>query len=155
MGRSVYFFCTAADNQLLSEEAIRVGLRMYPILMSQEEIQTSDDPIDGPFCYLSVVPRSETHPYGDPPIIGPATDPLLDSMRAYYKPPTLVMGRIYWSDDVPELAKITKPYFLKLFKWIKKQWHRNADGQYMGWEAKKLHDSGQAQLAYLVLKPRE
>ena len=98
--------------------------------------------IDGPFCYLSLVPISELHPYGKPPQrVTDAKDPMLGFMRGYFRDPYLVLGHIHWSDDVAALAAQTKPYFQKLHYWIKREWEPYGN-LYIGPEAKNLIAKG-------------
>ena len=58
------------------------------------------------------------------------------------------MGWIQCSNDAPELFKLTKPYCTKLAKWMKKNWEKNSDGQFVGPEARQLLAEG-AKIAYL------
>lgn len=62
-------------------------------------------------------------------------------MRAYFKSPYLVLGHIYWSNDVPSLAAQTKPYYQKLARWIRKEWEKVGDF-YFGSEAMRLAGKG-------------
>jgi hypothetical protein len=84
---------------------------------------------------------SQLHPYGNPLRISGATDPVMRFMRAYFKDPYLVLGHVYWSNDVPGLAAQTKPYYQKLARWIRKEWEKAGDF-YFGPEAKRLADKG-------------
>jgi hypothetical protein len=121
---------------------------MYPILMSQPEDPPDYDPASGPFSYLSFQTREELHPYGNPPGIGPATDPLLQFMLPYFKPPDLlVIGRLYCSNDHKGYFQMTRPYFMKLRAWIRKNWKKLPTRQYIGPEAEALVEQG-ARLAY-------
>jgi hypothetical protein len=148
MGSSVYVFAAQQDNERFCEFASSLGLRIYPILMEQPELAPSDDPGDGPFCWLSPLARGQLHPYGKRPGIGDATDPLIEYMRPYFRAPDLlVIGRVYCSSDVKELHVIRKPYFSKLAKWIRSHWQRLPTGQYIGPEAMKLKEGG-VKLAY-------
>ena len=148
MGLSLYYFAGPRDNQALSEFARSLGLRIFAILAEKPEIMPSDDPSVGPFCYLCPVPREELHPYGSPPGIGPATDPLIDFWRSYFhRPDALVIGRLYCSDDVPDLFRITKPYFSKLAKWVRGKWEKLPEGQFIGPEGQSLLEKG-VKLAY-------
>lgn len=142
LGRGIYFFADTTDNQQLCDYAASIGLHLYPPLADARELTSSDDPTDRPFCFLSPVPKESLHPYGNPRIIGTATDPLLEFLRSYHHGSHLVIGRIHWSDDVPDLAKETKPFFLMLTKWIQKHWEKLPDGQYVGPNAKSRMDGG-------------
>jgi hypothetical protein len=109
----------------------------------------SDDPADGPFCYLSVLAPHELSPYGDPPVkVSDATDPLLRYMRPYFKNPYPVLGHIHWSDDIAELAAQTKPYYQRLARWIRRHWTKYGDF-YLGPEAIRLRERG-AQLVNVL-----
>ena len=147
MGLSIYVFAGPQDYRALSEHARSCGLRFYPTLLMHPEEKLEDDPSNRPFAYLSLRPREELHPYGNPPGIGPATDPLLELMKPYLKDSTLVIGQLYCSDDNPQLFMVTKPLFSKLASWIKKHWQKLPTGQYIGPEAKLLMDQG-TKLAY-------
>lgn len=147
MGLSIYLFAGPTDSRCLCELCQSVGLRMYPILMNQPEMVPTDDPAARPFCFLSFLAREELHPYGNPPRISDATDPLLELMFPYFKNNLLVIGRIFCSNDVPDLFRITKPWFRKLAKWIRGNWEKLPTGQYVGPEAKSLLEAG-AKLAY-------
>jgi hypothetical protein len=139
MGSIVSFYCGEKDNQALHEYAESIGLSIVPPTLDRP---VDTDPVLGPFCFLSVVPKGTLSPYGNPPIkISDATDPVIGFMRAYYKNPYLVLGDIYWSDDVPDYAKQTKPYYQKLAKWIKREWEKYGDF-YIGPEARVLLDKG-------------
>ena len=147
MGLSIYLFAAPADTRAFCDFAASLELSMYPILMGQAEVMASSDPSLGPFCYLSPVPRERLHPYGNPERIGPATDPLIEFMRPYVEDRTLVIGRLYCSDDVPGLYAISRPIFHRLAKWIRSNWERLPTGQYIGPEAQSLRAEG-FELAY-------
>ena len=139
MGSSVAFYCGDSDIAALQEYALSLGLNIVPPTL---DIGVSEDPSEGPFCYLSVIPKDKLSPYGESAIkVSDATDPLIGFMRAYFKNPYLVLGHIYWSDDVPDLAKRTKPFYQKLVRWIQKEWGKFGDF-YIGPEAKSLFDKG-------------
>lgn len=147
MGKAIYLFAGPADNRALTDFALSIGLRVLAPLYADGDISSSN-PAKGPFCFLSLVPHGATHPYGNPLGIGPATDPLIEFMRSYFKDPYLVMGRIYCSLDSKRLAEKTVPYYSKLARWIRKNWERNSDRQYVGPHAKQLIEQG-AIIAYL------
>jgi hypothetical protein len=147
MGLSVYLFAGPKDYRAFSEYSRSTGLRMYSILVDQPEETSPENPSLYPFVYLSPHAREELHPYGQPPGIGPATEPLLELMKPYFKDNVLVIGRIYCSNDLPQLFAVTKPWFMRLRKWIKNEWERLPTGQYIGPEAKELEHKG-AKLAY-------
>jgi hypothetical protein len=65
MGSSICFFCGSSDNDNLQNFAMSLGLHLISMKIDNE---VSWDPSLGPVCYLSVVPKSELHPYGNPPI---------------------------------------------------------------------------------------
>ncbi len=114
--------------------------------------KTAGEPREaGPFCYLSPLPQNELHPYGEPKVlVSDATDPIMRFMRAYYKTPYLVLGHVYWSNDVPRLASITRPYFQQIARWIRREW-RKPDGwdSYCGPEAQSLLESGAQPVNFL------
>ncbi|RUL78248.1 hypothetical protein [Dyella choica] len=141
MGRSIGFYCGSSDLEFLQRFSTSIGLHILAPLIDRE---LSADPVDGPFCYLSVVSGSELHPFGHPPVrLTDARDPLLAYMRAYFKNPYLVAGHIGWSDDVATLAVQTRPYFEKISRWMKKEWGRLPGGDYyVGPEARSLIDKG-------------
>jgi hypothetical protein len=148
MGQGIYFFAAPHDNRILCEYAESIGLRLLPPLVEQSEIRASDDPVTGPFCYLSPLPRDQLHPYGIRPLIGPATDPLIEFLRSYFRPPDLlVMGRLFCSDDVPAFCRVTNKYYTCLTKWIRENWKKMPEGQYIGHQAQHLLENGVA-LAY-------
>lgn len=140
------FFAGPEDDRRLCEYAASLGLSVLPMLWGREK---PGDPKEYPACFLSALPSEKLHPYGNPPVIGPATDPLLEFTRSYYTAPFLVAGRIYWSDDAELLAKETKGYFAKLSSWIKKRWHRRSDGYFVGPDGERLLREGLAQVTYL------
>lgn len=148
MGQSVCFFAGPGDNQALCEYALSIGLKIQPPLVGEPAVSPTDDPSAGPFCYLTPVPESELHPYGNPPRVSDAIDPLLLFMRSYHQPPYLIMGHIHWSDDVPHLAKLTKRYFSKMAKWLEQNWRKHSAGEFIGPEAWRLVQLG-AQLTDL------
>ncbi len=152
MGLSIYLFAGPADYKAFSGHCRSIGLKFYPILANMPEEHLTDDPAQYPFAYLSVHPMEALHPYGNPSVIGSATDPLLELMKPYLKGNTLVIGRLYCSDDVPEFYAVTRPIFSKLAKWIKKDWRRLPTGQYCGPEADSLMNTG-ATLAYFPPGP--
>lgn len=139
MGSSIGFYCGLSDNEELELYAKSIGLHT---VASSMDGQVFNDPVSGPFCYLSLVEKAELHPFGNPPVrISDAKDPILRFMRAYFCNPYLVVGHIYWSNDVPALASQTKPYYQKLARWIRKEWSKYGDF-YVGPEAKSLIDKG-------------
>jgi hypothetical protein len=141
MGSSIGFYCGPADNAALQKFAESIGLIPVPLTIDRE---FSENPEIRPFCYLSLVPISELHPYGKPPItVTDARDPVIGFMRGYFKNPYLVAGQIQWSDDVASLAALTKPYYQKLSKWIKQHWEKRSDSSfYIGPEAGSLINLG-------------
>jgi hypothetical protein len=152
MGSNIGFFCEQSDNDSLQKYVESIGLSIVPPLLNRH---VSDDPSEGPFCFLSAIDVSLLSPYGTPPLkISDATDPLLLFMRAYYKDVYLVLGHIAWSDDVPNLAKQTKPYYQKIAKWIKSEWQKYGDF-YIGPGARKLFDDGAQMVNFLPGTIRE
>ena len=133
-------FGAKEDTRELTRFASTMGLRLLPFNIDQIGNPDMDDPEARPGCYLSYLPVEELHPYGEPPIkISDASDPLIQFLRPYYSRPYLVAGRIYWSDDAPEFEDLTKPYYNKLQRWVRKNWKkREEDGYYVGPEAERL-----------------
>jgi hypothetical protein len=150
MGTSVMIFAGPKDDRALVEYAASLGLRLVPPRLDQVGTVAFEEPSQGPFWYLSFLPVENLHPYGNPPVkVGSATDPLIEFIRSYYEPPYLVAGRVYWSTDVPDLARQTKPHFTKLARWIRKHWkRRKEDGYYIGPDAQRLVEEGKAQPVY-------
>lgn len=152
MGSSIEFFAAPTDDRSLCEVARTLGLRLVTPWLDQLGTADTEEPSRGAFWYLSFLPVGDLHPYGDPPVqVSDATDPLIEFLRSYYVPPFLVAGRLYWADDVPALSRRTKPYFLKLARWIKSNWARRADdGYYVGPEAMRLIVEDLAQTTYVA-----
>jgi hypothetical protein len=139
MGSSIGFYCGQSDIEALQEFAKSLGLHLVLPTINEESVPA---PTERPYCYLSLCPKSELHPFGKPPVrVTHAKDPMLTFMRAYFKDPYLVLGHIQWSDDVASLAAQTKPYFQKLRTWIKREWEPYGD-LYLGREAKELVANG-------------
>src|SRR5579864_8101199 len=139
MGSTVAFYCGPSDTEALQVFAVSLGLHLVPMTIDKDQVSA---PKDGPYCYLSLVPKAELHPFGKPPTRITATkDPLLGFMRAYFADPYLVLGHIQWSDDVRDLASRTKPYFQKLRDWISKEW-KPYGNLYIGPEANGLVAKG-------------
>jgi hypothetical protein len=125
MGSSIGFYCGQSDAEALQEFATSIGLHLVLPTIEQERVPA---PAERPYCYLSLVPKSELHPFGKPPMrVTHAKDPMMTFMRAYFKDPYLVLGHIHWSDDVAALAAQTKPYFQKPRNWIKREWQPYGD----------------------------
>ncbi len=64
MGSSVAFFCGPLDNKKLQNYATSLGLYLVSSRINKE---VNSDPSLGPYCYLSLVPKSMLHPFGNPP----------------------------------------------------------------------------------------
>lgn len=139
MGSSILFFSGRSDNDALQAFASSIGLSLVPLTLDR---CVPEDPAAGPFCFLSVLPTDKLSPYGvDMVNVSDATDPLIGFLRSYCKGPYLVAGHIYWSNDVPELSKVTRPYYNKLVRWIKKEWEKYGE-IYIGPEARACLDKG-------------
>lgn len=68
---------------------------------------------------------------------------MIGFMRSYFKNPYLVAGHIHWSNDAPQLAAKTKPYYQQISKWIKSNWKLlPGGGFYIAPEAQSLVDAG-------------
>jgi hypothetical protein len=140
MGSSVSFYTAKSDNLALTGFSRSLGLHLVPPRVGQTV--NEDDPADGPYCRLSLVPLNQLRPFDVPPVhLGSPADPTLEFLRSYYKPPYLISGRIYWSNDVAEIARITKPAYSSLARWIRKHWSKRPDSAfYFGPAAIKLVD---------------
>lgn len=148
MGASIYYFAGPSDSQVFSEYAQSLGLRILPPLFDNPQISPTNDPCEGPFCFLSPRSKDELHPYGQPAKISDALDPLIEFWRSYYRSPDLlVIGRLHCSNDVGDLHETTKTNFSRLAKWIKGNWKKLPTGQYIGPEAETLVNNG-AKLVY-------
>jgi hypothetical protein len=141
MGSSIGFYCGPADNNAIQRFAESIGLHLVPTSIDKP---VNTVPELGPYCFLSLLPVSELHPYGEPCVrVTDARDPMIGFMRSYFKDPYLVAGHLNWSDDVSALAVKTKPYFQQLTKWIKQQWTLlPGGGFYVGPEGRTLVDRG-------------
>lgn len=138
MGSSVSFYAGPSDIRSLTDYAKSLGLYLIPPRVGQTV--NEGDPADGPYCHLSLVPLEKLEPFGVPPVmLGGPWDPVLEFMRSYYEPPYLISGRIYWSNDVAEAARITKSAYSSLARWIRKHWgEREGFAFYFGPEAERL-----------------
>jgi hypothetical protein len=137
MGSSISFYCGKEDNLALEEQAKALGLFVVPMRLDRE---VPADPAQRPFCYLSLLPPEQLHPYGMPAVnVSEATDPMIELLRSYYLHPHLVSGRLYWSDDIKPLAALTKKPYTQLARWIRSNW-RKLDGSsfFFGPEAERL-----------------
>jgi hypothetical protein len=142
MGSSIGFFCGNSDNAQLTDFAKSIGLCLVPLRLDQGEV--GEPEATGPGCFLSPVPVDELHPYGEPRVlVSDVTDPLMMFMRGYYKAPCLVLGQLAWNNDVPRLASITRPYYQKIARWIRKEWTKPEGWDfYCGPEAMSLLRNG-------------
>jgi hypothetical protein len=139
MGSSIAFYCADSDLQSLQKFAQSIGLHLQAPLIGQK---VSECPKDGPFCFLSLAPETELHPYGSPPLrISAARDPVLRFVRPYFSYPYLVLGHVYWSNDVPAIAERTKAIYQRLARWVRKEWAKQGD-IYVGPEALALLQQG-------------
>ena len=146
MGSSIGFFCADGDLQALQQFSKSVGLRLQAPLVGQDVPEAAKD---SPYCFLSLVPESELHPYGSPPLrVTDARDPVLRFMRPYFSNPYLVLGHIYWSNDVPALAERTKASYQRLARWVRKEWEKYGDF-YVGPEAMRLFQQGAQMVNFL------
>ena len=152
MGKNIAYFASAEDDRALRAHIASIGLSILPaslkLLDNGGVYPPPDDPTMG--GYLSFRPIEELHPYGSPAVrISDATDPLIQFTRAYYRKPYLVAGRIYWSNDVPELASLTRDYFKQLAKWVRENWvKRTSDGYFFGPNALRLAENAATIVTY-------
>lgn len=141
MGASIEFFAAAEDDRTLREFAASIGLDLVSLLFEERSNDLSDAGLN-PACYFCLGTSDELHPYGPKRLISDATDPVIEFTRSVHDPPDLIAGRIYWSDDVEEFARLTKGPFRKLVSWIRRNWQRRADGYYAGPRALELVSTG-------------
>ena len=136
----VSFYAGPADNRALTDFAKSIGL----LLLSTKLGGTvdEDDSTAFPGCILSLVPASELRLLGKPPIyLGYPGDPVIAVLRSYCEPPYLVSGNIFWEDYGTEGTALTKPYFGKLSRWIRKNWSKRPDHAfYFGPDAARMVD---------------
>lgn len=154
MGSSIAFYCGNTDIAALSQFAQSLGLHLVPMQLDREDVGM---PENGPACFLSTIQRENLHPYGTPPVkISDVTDPLMLFMRAYHKPPYLVLGHVKWNDDKADFAAITRPYYQKIARWIRAQWRRPEGWDfYCGPEATQLLENGAQTVNFLPDVPIE
>ena len=132
MSSSIGFVCDAEDDYNFIKFSESLGLYLVPFDL---ERPVDLNPADGPACYLSLVPESKLHPYGEPPVkIADVIDPMLFLLRGYYKSPYLVFGQMQWNNDNKSLGRQTRPYYDKLVTWIKSNWRKYND-TYVGPQA--------------------
>jgi len=152
MGSSVSFFSYESDDEELLKVIRGLGFHVVP---PSVHFPITFPPVDAaacPFCFISILDRSRLTPCGkNKDMISDAIDPLVELLRSYKKGDTLVAGRVFWSDDVRDLAVKTKPVYLAVTKWIKKNWSlRDSDGYYIGPSAAAFAESG-GSLAYVPI----
>jgi hypothetical protein len=139
MASSIGLFANLDDYQSLHEYAKSIGLQLVPMLKGEEP---PADPAAKPFCYLSSLPPSELHAYGNPAQFSYGRDPLLLFKRPFYQEPYLVAGFVQWSTDNKAFAEVTKPYYQKLSRWVRKEWTKMPNGFYAGPQARELAAQG-------------
>jgi hypothetical protein len=141
MTKSIGLICGDSDNEELLNFAESIGLIPLPMAL---DLKFYRCPKAGRFCYLSVVPEHELHPYGSPPSkIADVIDPMLTFIRPYHDGDFLVFGQLRLNDDNQKLAAIVKPYFFQLSKWIRRNWSKYGNS-YIGPEARELVNLGVA-----------
>lgn len=139
MGSSIGFFAAESDTAELQRFVESLSLTLVAPLISNK---VAPNPADGPFCYLSPVGNEALHPYGSPAVkVSDATDPLLVYIRSFTKENCVVLGQLHWTNDVPNLAKITAPYYKKIAAWIRKNWRKEGDF-YLGPQAEIMVKNG-------------
>lgn len=124
MSASISLFASLEDYQPLRDYALSLGLQLVPLLQGDS---LPEDPAQKPFCYLSCVPESQLRTYGKPPGYSYALDPLLLFQRPYFQEPYLVAGFIQWSTDSKAHAVVTRPYYQKLSRWVRREWNTAPD----------------------------
>ena len=153
MRKDLCIFATPEDERALLEFARSIGLLLMPPRpgkMSTLELEAFSENPKG-FGYFSFLPMRKLHLYGRPRVqISDATDPVIFYSRPSYRPPNLIAGQIRWKKDNPEFAKLTRPYYAKLWRWAEKHWRKRIeDGYFIGPEADKLAELEETQLYYL------
>jgi hypothetical protein len=154
MGRSTLFFAGPADDADFIEMVLAENLYCVPHRLDLSFEECRLHPAQYPLLYISLLPRDQLHPYvpkygPQVPTIHHITDPLLELYRSSIQPPYLVAGRLAWDDDVAAHGAATIETYLKLAKWISRNWmHRDEDDYYIGRDARKCVEEGLT-LAYL------
>jgi hypothetical protein len=138
MGSNVVIYGCETDCRTLEEFTRSLGLRLIAPMVG---VAAPESGKDGPWCYLSLRPENELHPFGVPPRYTDARDPLLGFMRPYYVEPYLVLGHIHRSTDVRSLAALTELPFNRIKRWIKASWTKYGD-VYIGPGAADLIERG-------------
>jgi hypothetical protein len=128
MGSNVVIYGSETDCRALEEFTQSLGLSLLGPMVGVAALKSGRD---GPWCYLSLRPKNELHPFGVPPRYTDARDPLLGFMRPYYSEPYLVLGHIHRSMDVQSLAVLTELPFNRIKRWIKANWTKYGDA-YIG-----------------------
>ena len=148
MGQQVtYFAGVDGDAELIG--AIR-GLGLHVVSGRSADLEPARDPSIYPSCYISRQPRETLHPRGHAAVFLDVVDPIIELTRAYFAPPCLVAGRVYWNDDSEVLAAQTKNDFRRVAQWIRRNWQKRRDGFYQAPDAAALLAKGGAQVAYLA-----
>lgn len=144
MGSSLSFFAGETDDVQLLAFIREQGLHLVPPKVAYSGTFPPVDAAAYPFCYISLSEHSKLTPCGKgKDTISNAIDPLVELLRSYKKGETLVAGRIFWSDDVKDLATKSKPVYGAVTKWMKKNWKlRDSDGYYIGPRAAAFAESG-------------
>jgi hypothetical protein len=138
MGSSVEIYGGEADCRALEEYADSLGLQLIAPSVGRAAPTLGKD---GPYCFLSIRPTDELHPFGAPLRYTDSKDPLIRFMRPYYTEPFLVLGHVYRSTDVASLAALTEFPYRQISRWIRSNWAKHGDF-YVGPEAAELLAEG-------------
>lgn len=150
---TVLVFAGPKDDAAFRAFAKSIGLTLlhpHAYKMTAEENERAfDNPIQG--GYFSFLPVEQLHRHPHPNIgFCEALDPLILYIRPSYRPPCLVAGHVVWCTDAKVFAPQTKPYFLKLRRWVQTNWKlREEDPYYIGPDAERILRDEDAKIAYL------
>ena len=149
----ILMFAGPEDDAAFRAFAKSIGLTLlnpHAYRMTPEENERAfDNPIQGGLFSFLPVEQLHRHPH---PNIGlcDVLDPLIAYVRPNYAPPHLVAGQVIWETDVKAFARQTKPYFMKLRRWVQTNWTlREEDPYYIGPDAERILREENAKIAYL------
>ena len=135
MAHDIGIYCSEKDNQELLEYIKSIGLNILPFNL-QKGIGKPDEIR---YLYLSPYTLNKLTPYGEPPKIRPTVNQIFEMRRPYYKDNKLVLGVITLETHPQEFYKELKPYYMKIVRWIRKNYEKRVDSYY-GKEAQVLID---------------
>lgn len=145
MTSRIYYACGPDDDRALVDFIKSNGLYLVRPNITLDYCE--DYPISAHGGYISAVPLSELHPFGNPPIqIKRSLNPVLMFRRSYYQKPYLILGDIEFYTDTSKYIHITKPIYQKITRWIRKNWIKpEGDFCYYGPHAMRLIEEEGAQ----------